>query len=346
MQIPQHLPWKSVRPLGSGGQGQVHLVTKHENGSNTKYALKILRKRGSPKARQRFRREIAAIRRVDHPTVVKVLEFAEEHDDFQYYVMKYHEGAQPLDKVIASPSKNPFHGNVCSSLNLFEQIISAIDACQKSETPIVHRDIKPQNILVLKGNKICVIDFGICQLDDGSFITLTDENVGPRFYMAPECGAGNEDSVGAHSDIYSAAKVLWSAITSQLVFDRERPVFENRSMKHMFPTNPNTWHLKHIFTRTIRESPENRIQSAEDAQQLIDEVRYLSQRGFPPLEIVKYRCPSCGMKSLDEFPKAQQVFGEYRLRKAAAFQCTACGFVFLRNTELLQENLTGDREFR
>lgn len=347
MNIPQHLPWKPTRKtLGRGGQGQVCVVTSRETDDDTEYALKKLSKSSSQQARRRFRREIEVIKDINHHSIIKVVDHAEEHEDFQYYVMEYHKDAQPLSRIIASPCTNPYFENVMLSLDLFEQIVTAIDAYHHPWTGIVHRDIKPQNILVLNDSSICLIDFGICQIEDGSPITLTDENVGARYYMAPECGAGNEDEIGVNSDIYSAAKVLWSAITSQQIFDREKPVFNSRSMKNMFPTKPNLWHLAHIFERTIRELPENRVLSASDTLTLIDQVRYVVQREFPPLEEVKSRCPSCGLRSIGEFPKARQVFGEYESRKAAAFQCFSCGFVFLRNTELLQDNLTKKANFR
>ena len=340
MKIPEEVPWRSTgKTLGSGGQGEVQLVTRREDPDGTKYALKALRNVGSTQALERFRREIGAVKKITHPAIVRVIGHSEEGDSFQYYVMEYHDGAKTLAKVIFSPS-NPFHGNVLLSLDLFEQIISAIGASEESSPPIVHRDIKPENILVLEDDSIRLIDFGICHIQDGMTITLVDENVGPRNYTSPECEPGTDFTIGVHSDIYSASKVLWSVITSKRAFAREEPAFRGRfSMKEMFPTKTETWHLTRIFEKTIRRKPEDRFSSTDEILELIAEVRNLIRGGYPPLEAIKFRCPSCGWKRVGELESAQNVFGYYRSLKLAAFKCLACGFCFVRDTNLLQKNI-------
>jgi serine/threonine protein kinase len=93
--------------------------------------------------------------------------------------MEYHKGARTLNSLILSAT-NPYYGNVTKSLNLFEQVVSAIKFCQFSNPPIVRRDINPKNILVLPDDTICLIDFRICQVQYGTIVTLVDENVGAR----------------------------------------------------------------------------------------------------------------------------------------------------------------------
>ena len=97
---------------------------------------------------------------------------------------------------------NPYHGNVIKCLGLFKQIITAVRDCQAATLSVVHRDINPMNILVLPDCTIRLIDFGICQVQDGTMITLVDENVGARNYTSPECEAGSEDSISFLSDAY------------------------------------------------------------------------------------------------------------------------------------------------
>lgn len=220
MAIPEHVPWRATgRTLGSGGQGQVELVTHKDSPQGQKFALKVLKYAASPQARKRFQREIEAAKSISHPSIVRIIDHSEAVHDFQYYVMEYHEGATDLEKIIFSDS-NPYYGKAEASLNLFEKIVVAIGGYEKSNLSIVHRDISPKNILVLPDDTIRLIDFGICQIQDGERITLTDENVGARNYTSPECEFGDEADVGIHSDIYSAAKVLWSAITSKRAFAR------------------------------------------------------------------------------------------------------------------------------
>ena len=339
MKIPHNLPWLSTgTTLGRGGQGDVQLVTRRDGPGGPKYALKTLRNAGSRQARERFRREIEVVKTLESPAIVKVIDYSKEEDDFQFYVMEYHEGAETLDSIISSAS-NPYHGDVMRSLDLFEQIVSAINSCKASDPPIVHRDINPQNILVLPDHTIRLIDFGVCQIQDGTMITMVDENIGARNYTSPECEAGYDTSIDSRSDIYSASKVLWSAITSKRAFAREGPVFSHQSMEQMFPTNPATWHLTHLFEKTIRQNPADRFHNIGDLINLVQEIRYIVQRGFAPLKQLSARCPSCGWKYLTEFREGHLVFGNPSLRGVTSIKCSLCGFAFVRNIETLKASL-------
>ena len=339
MKIPQDNPWCSTgRTLGEGGQGRVEVVTQKEQSNGQKYALKILNNVDSLQARHRFRREIEVIEKLESPRIVRVIDSSQAEDDFQFYVMEYHEGAKTLDSIITSDS-NPYHGDVIKCLYLFEQIIFAIRDCLDADSSMVHRDIKPKNILVLPDTTIRLIDFGICQVQDGAMITLVDENVGARGYTSPECESGNDGSVSYRSDIYSAAKVLWSAMTSKQAFPREVAVFNERSMRHMFHNKPETWHLAHIFEKTIREDPNNRIEGINQLVALIREVRYLIERGFPPLEDAVYRCPSCGSNNIMGYPDWRTVFANPMPSGLKAVICNTCGFVFVRDVELWKFNV-------
>ena len=339
MKIPEDVPWCSTgKTLGTGGQGEVQLVTHKDQPEGPKYALKALRNAGSMQARQRFRREIEVIKSLNSSTIVQVMDHSKEDDSFQFYVMEFHEGAKTLNSTISSAA-NPYHGNVTKSLDLFEQVILAIAECQASDPPIVHRDINPKNILVLPDDTIRLIDFGICQVQDGTMITLVDENVGARNYTSPECEAGNDEAIRVNSDIYSAAKVLWSAITSKQAFAREEAVFKDRSMERMLRTNPETWHLSRIFEKTIRQNPSDRVQGTFETLTLIHQVRYLVDRGFPPLQLVPARCPSCGLSDVGEFIDGYKVFGNPNPPGVVSVMCNSCGFGFVRNNEIWMRNM-------
>ena len=339
MKIPDHVPWRSTgTTLGSGGQGEVHLVTHRCQPQGPNYALKILRNAKSMQARQRFRREIEAIKSLTSDRIARVIDHSEVDEPFQFYVMEHHEGAKTLDSVIFS-DPNPYHGNAAMSLDLFEQVISAIKDCQVTSPPIVHRDINPKNILVLEDKTIRVIDFGICQFEDGTAITLADENVGTRNYSSPECESGNVAQIGVHSDIYSASKVLWSAITSRRAFAREQAVFGDLSMEKMFPTASATWHLSHIFERTIRQNLTDRVSDVGETLALIHEVRYLIDRRLPPLREISSRCPSCGMRRVSQYRDSHNVFGNPNPAGVVSVLCNSCGFIFLRDNDALRKNI-------
>lgn len=339
MRIPKHVPWRSTgSTLGTGGQGQVQLVFDPNQPDGKRHALKVLRNTSSQQARERFRREIEVVKSLQSDFVVPVIDHSQPEDDFQYYVMEYCEGARTLASIIFSDD-NPFHGQISKCLDLFEQILLGIRVCEASRPQVFHRDIKPNNILVLPDDTIRLIDFGVCQVNDGEMITLVDENVGARNYTSPECESGSDEYIGVHSDIYSAAKILWSAITSKQAFAREEPAFTTRSMEVMFRVIPETWHLTHIFEKTIRRSPADRFQRVGEAVELVRHVRHLVQSGVPPLRNISHYCPSCGWPAVRDFSRSHEVFGNPNPPGVRSLMCDLCGFGFVRNMEVLSENL-------
>lgn len=339
MKIPDEIPWRATGDtLGSGGQGQVQLVTRRDEPAGHQFALKELSNTASRQARQRFQREIEVVKNLNHPSIVRIVDHSEAEDDFQFYVMEYHEGASDLEKVLFS-DRNPYHGKVGLSIDLFEQIILAIGVCENANPKIVHRDISPKNVLVLPDYSIRLIDFGICQIEKGTSITLTGENFGTRYYTSPECELGQDSSIGIHSDIYSAAKVLWSAVTSKRAFSREASVFADQSMESLFPLNKETWHLMNIFERSIREKPENRFRSTQQVLNEIAEIKYLLRGGFPPLKDVLVRCPSCGSQKMQSFSEGSKVFGNPNPTGVMSWICGICGFAFVRNMEVWNSNV-------
>ncbi|MCY4416145.1 MAG: serine/threonine-protein kinase [Chloroflexi bacterium] len=340
MKIPDHLPWKSTgKTLGSGGQGNVELVVHKGDPNGRLYALKALRRVESPQARQRFRSEIEAVKSLTHEAIVPVVDQSEPDDDFQFYVMEYVDGALPLDRIIFGGS-NSYGADTLKCLDLFEQVVSAIQACERSNPRIVHRDIKPNNILIVPDGSIRLIDFGICQIQDGAMVTLVDENVGARNYTSPECEAGNDGQVGIHSDIYSTGKVLWSAITSQSAFAREAAVFGNRSMQTLFPNQPDTWHLTHIFEKTIRENPSDRFQSAQQLLHEVAELRRIISQGFPPIEQVALRCPSCGLERMNWVGRLDpDIFATQGGMDVGWTCCAFCGYIVARDFAVLRSHI-------
>lgn len=203
----------------------------------------------------------------------------------------------------------------------------------------MHRDLCPSNILILPNHLIKIIDFGICQIEGGTPITLSDEGVGTLNYMAPECESGSDERISIGADLYSAGKILWSAITSYRAFAREKPVFTSKSMPDIFSENPSTWHLFHIFRKTIRNDWRERWGSAKYAISSAKYVRSLIKNGYPPLEIITKRCPICGVGELDSFQGSHMVFGNPNPQGISAVQCSYCGICLAINFTLKKRNL-------
>lgn len=338
MKIPENLRWKSTgKTLGGGGQGIVYEVVDKDKPDGPSWALKALAKDKPKRAYERFYREIAVVKELNHPNIIRVVDYSQMGAEFHYYVMEAPQGATSL-KQLMELETNPYKQDPQKSLDLFAQIVKVIEYCGGLQPPVVHRDLSPANILVLPDRTIKVIDFGLCQVDGGTPITLIDEGVGTVNYMAPECESGAEEQISSRSDVYSAGKILWSAITNQKAFSRETPVFTSKSMKVLFPESPEAWHLQLLFEATIRRLPNNRANPAYLlllARQIAASIRY----GRPPLERMLQECPLCCQGTLRPFDQSHVVFGNPPPRGIVALQCENCGYCFAINREKIQERL-------
>ena len=289
--------------------------------------MKILAAGRSEQAYARFYREIEALKSLDHPGILKIVDHSAVDAKFHFYVMHLIPEARPLADVIFSPS-NPFSGNPVKCLDLVDRILDILVACESNTPRILHRDLKPANILLLPDGSVRIIDFGICQIEGESAITLVDEGVGAQNYMAPECESGAEGQAGPYSDLYSVGKILWSCITGRRAFARENPAFNAKSMPELFPDEPAIWHLYHVFERTIRRDHKQRAQTAVDCRSLVRRTRNLVVAGYPPLEQIRDSCPLCGAGTLGHFEGSHMVFGNPNPGGIYAFQCNYCHTCF------------------
>ncbi len=341
MKIPKELRWKPTgKTLGEGGQAQIQEVEDSLGEYKGKYALKGLAKGKPRQAYERFYRELTAIKSIQHTYIIKVVDSSSGEDEFHYYVMESIEGATPLQSILGA-ANNPFYCDPVQALELFRMLADAILACEKNDPVVVHRDLSPANVLMVPDGTIRVIDFGICQVEGNETITLTDEGVGTVNYMAPECESGATGNIGINSDLYSAGKILWSAVTGQRAFSREKPAFTAKSMPKMFPLNPDTWHLHHIFSRTIRHNSANRWSSAQEAITAYNHVRRLIMRGYPPIENMFDYCPACGVGKLEDFSGSHMVFGNPNPAGIYARQCNYCGICLAINGKRHRDSVKG-----
>jgi serine/threonine protein kinase len=227
---------------------------------------------------------------------VKIVDHSAPGDDFHFYVMPFRE-AKSLQSLVRTDA-NPYFRQPLAALDMFRRIVEGIQACE--QTHLVHRDLSPANILIHPDQSITIIDFGLCQVAEAETITLVDEGVGTQNYMAPECESGSDGIVSSCADLYSAGKILWAAITNNQAFSRESPAFTSKSLRALFPDHPMTWHLHHVFERTIRHKREDRFSNAEQALVTVRLVRHLITSSRPPLAYLKEWCPICGWGRLGE----------------------------------------------
>jgi hypothetical protein len=325
--------WVRGEQLGEGGQAQVFIATREGDSPGQKHAVKLLRK-GKPKAAyERFAREIEAVKKLNHPSIMKIMEHSEPDADLQYYVMEYVEGARSLKQLMRS-GENPFRGNEAEAVRFFIRILDALERCKASE--IVHRDLSPANILVLPDKSIKIIDFGLCQIADGHAVSLTDENIGTPNYMAPECESFSAMPITFCADLYSAAKILWAAITNQDAFAREMKVFDELSMQRLFPTKPAIWHLQIIFEHSIRQKVADRWATASDALAASWRIHQMIEKGTFPIENLERACPMCGWGSLSPADAPVLVNAQPEFFELA---CSYCGYCFVINRKIRQKTL-------
>ncbi len=199
--------------LGRGGMAWVYKATDRKTG--TSVALKILYPQFSDDSSyiERFIREAKLALTLDHPNIVHMLDYGADRDT-HYLVMEFIEG-QDLKEVLRERGSAL---DVVAALQVARQVAFALQ--QAFAQGIVHRDIKPQNLMQTPGGMIKVLDFGIARAED--FVTITGSGfVGSPYYIAPE--QAMSQAVDIRSDIYALGVVLYEMLTGRLPFDAETP---------------------------------------------------------------------------------------------------------------------------
>lgn len=205
--------------LGRGGQAEVFRVVDLRGEYSGFYALKRVL---NPERRERFRREIEAIKTIDHPNVIKLVDHSALDDttgqaEKQFIVMPIADGGD-LDR----PGRvDLYRGSIDAVIQVGKQLASALAAAHAAK--VIHRDVKPGNILFTGlGHEVWLSDFGICLLREQPRLTDSEEVVGPRAFLAPELEEGSQLDVTPAADAYSLGKVLYYMISGGTILPRER----------------------------------------------------------------------------------------------------------------------------
>lgn len=244
-----------------GGGGMALVYKGHDLLLNRKVAVKVLRSQyvHDEEFIRRFRREAQAAASLSHPNVVSIYDVGQE-EDVHYIVMEYIEGKTLNDLI---KEKAPLQ--VEDAVHYASQIADALDHAHHNE--IIHRDIKPHNILIGKNGRVKVTDFGIARAATSSTITQTGSVVGSVHYFSPEHAKGT--NTGEKSDLYSLGIVMYQMLTGRLPFLGESPI--SVALKHLQedveeprkvnPLIPQS--VENIILKAMRKKPEERYQSAK-----------------------------------------------------------------------------------
>src|SRR5881396_3512620 len=251
--------YQVVRKLGAGGMANVYLAEDQELGRRV--AIKILNDRHANDEQfvERFRREAKNAAALSHPNIVSIYDRGEAEGTY-YIAMEFLEG-RSLKELIVQRGPAP----VTVSVEYARQILSALRFAHRHG--IVHRDIKPHNVLVDSEGRVKVTDFGIARAGT-SQMTEAGSIVGTAQYLSPEQARGSP--VDQRSDVYSVGIVLYEMLTGKVPFTGETPL--EIAMKHLseVPVPPSELRddvpddLDLVVLRALAKDPEDRYQTAEE----------------------------------------------------------------------------------
>ena len=255
--------YKILKKIGSGGMGDVYLA-EHEV-LETTVAIKSLHTNlvGDDSFRKRFRTEAKVHAKLDHPNVVKLLDYKERKDGL-FLIMEYVDGKQ-LDEHIKKVT-GPIPEKELTAL--FYQVLDAIGYAHKKG--LVHRDIKPSNIMIDKEGSIKVLDFGIAKMqEEEKGLTKTGIQIGTAAYMSPEqVDAKKLDTL---SDIYSLGVTLFYMAVGKSPYSDDTNSFriQEKIMREPFPTASDIYPgvsniIEKIINKATEKNKEDRYQSCKD----------------------------------------------------------------------------------
>ena len=256
--------------LGSGGMADVYLAADEVLGREV--ALKLLKGRYAENEEfvERFRREAKSAAALSSPYIVPIFDRGETDDGTYYITMEYLPGGTLKERITATDPLRPQ-----AAVEVALQVAKAIKTAHVRG--VVHRDIKPRNILLADSDHVKVADFGIARAVEATTISRTGDILGSAKYMSPEQAAGEQ--VGPASDLYSMGVVLYEMLTGRVPFEIETPA--DVPIRHAVTTprrpkevNPEvSEELDALTMRLLATSPEDRYRSADELIEELQRVR-------------------------------------------------------------------------
>ena len=259
--------------IGSGGMANVYkAVMLGRNGpvpAGTVVAVKVLRQEYThdPELVRRFKNESKAISLLNHLNIVKVYDVS-VNDQLQYIVMEY------VDGMTLREYLNERGGKLTSreTVHFISQILKALEHAHANG--VVHRDIKPQNIMLLDNGQLRMMDFGIARISRAENQLLSGKTMGSVHYISPEQAKGDETD--CTSDIYSVGVMMYEMLSGQLPFDAEDAVEvaikqisdQPKSLHEIAPQVPAA--LVEITEKAMAKLPQNRYASAREMLDALD----------------------------------------------------------------------------
>ncbi len=264
--------YELLEKIGEGGMA--HVYRGWDSLLRRTVAIKVLKDQmtGDSAFVQRFRREAQAAAGLSHPNIVNIYDVGEE-ENTHFFVMEYLHG-KTLKEYIREKRRIPAD----EAVTIASRIVEAL--AQAHAAGVIHRDIKPQNIIFSHNGQIKVADFGIAIAADGSTLTCSDKIVGSVHYFSPEQARGS--LAEKRSDLYSLGVILYEMVTGQVPFNGESPV--SVAMKHVqeqaVPPRkldgdiPEP--LERIILKAMEKDPARRYLNARE---FLDDLLYFQEEG-------------------------------------------------------------------
>ena len=270
--------YKIVKSIGEGGMANVYLAW--DTILEREVAVKILRGdlAGDEKFIRRFQREANAASSLRHPNIVEMYDVGE--DDGRYFiVMEYVDG-----KTLKSLIKKRGALNLTEAIDIMMQLTSGI-ACAHDRY-IIHRDIKPQNVMILEDGRVKITDFGIAMALNNNELTQTNSVMGSVHYLPPEQASGSGSTI--KSDIYSLGILMFELLTGKVPFKGDNAVeIAIKHMKDQIPSvcsinNTIPQSVENIILKACAKNPKNRYETVaemnEDLKTCLDPLRFEEKR--------------------------------------------------------------------
>ena len=275
--------YRLIRQIGSGGMADVYLA--YDEVLEREVAFKVLDRKHAQntEAVERFKREARSAASLSHPNIVSIHDRGETEDGTYYIVMEYMEGGTLEDLI---QKEGPLSPERATAVAL--QVARALSAAH--ESGVIHRDVKPQNILLSKTGEAAVADFGIARAQAATTMTRAGSVMGTVHYISPEQAQG--EPVTPRSDLYSLGVNLYEMLTGELPYDAETPT--GVVMKHVDGPLPSPKEanprvpdeLDAVTTRLLGKDPDDRY---PDAAALVEDLERVEAGLAPVTETMKAR---------------------------------------------------------
>ena len=260
--------YELLEKIGEGGMGIVYKAKCHS--LNRLVAVKILKSELTEDEDfvARFKREATSAARMSHPNIVNVHDVGRSNN-INFIVMEYING-KTLKQVI----KDSGRLSLKKTIDIAIKISRALECAHKNN--IIHRDIKPDNILITEDNMVKVADFGIAKVADSRTVTNSSKVMGTVHYFSPEQAKGS--FVDARTDIYSLGIVMYEMVTGRVPYDAEssisiammhiqQPVIPPIEIIEDIPKNING-----VILKAMEKEPINRYQTAKEMEEILNEI--------------------------------------------------------------------------